>query len=75
MLLHSRRIGLLMAVLSLPDFARFALRGVVHDAPDVYINNMIQYSVRITLCLAMAVLPYLPCVRRRLGMRACETFW
>eukprot|EP00972_Heterocapsa_arctica_P084483 12445398-Heterocapsa_arctica.AAC.1 len=72
MLLHSSRMWLLMAVLSVPDFARFALKN---QPEDKNIRLQIEYGVRITLCLAMAVLPYVSCVRRRLGMRACETFW
>eukprot|EP00972_Heterocapsa_arctica_P046175 6812965-Heterocapsa_arctica.AAC.1 len=38
-------------------------------------RHLIQYSVGITFSLTMAVLPYLSCVKKGVGMRTCETFW
>eukprot|EP00972_Heterocapsa_arctica_P049047 7221885-Heterocapsa_arctica.AAC.1 len=74
MLLHTSRIGLLMAILSLPDIVRFASRAYRqwNDKDD---SHLIQYSVRTTFCLTVAVLPYLSCVKKRVGMHTCETFW
>eukprot|EP00972_Heterocapsa_arctica_P021173 3117952-Heterocapsa_arctica.AAC.1 len=34
-----------------------------------------QLSVRTMLSLTLAVLPYLSCVKKRVGMHTCESLW